>query len=72
MNWCIIENGIIENVIVADEYFADIIGAQPFYDGATIGAMYMPPEPTPTPEQDRDAMLADLALRTTLLEMGVI
>jgi hypothetical protein len=28
-------------------------------------------EPQPTPDQDRDAMLTDLAYRMTLLELGV-
>ena len=31
-----------------------------------------PPTPPPTPSEDRDAMLADLSFRTTMLEMGVI
>ena len=72
MKYCVVENGVIINVIIADEAFANSIGAKPFYDGAAIGAEYVHPTPTPTPEQDRDAILVDLSYRTTLLEMVVI
>lgn len=46
MDYCIVNaDGIIENIIVADEAFATEIGALPSYDGAAIGAVYSPPEP---------------------------
>lgn len=49
MNYCIVnDENIIENIIVADEEFAESIGAKPSYDGASIGAPYSPPAPPPT------------------------
>lgn len=49
MNYCIVNaDGIIENIIVADEEFAESIGAKPSYDGAAIGGTYSPPPPPPT------------------------
>lgn len=48
MEFCIVNaDGIIENIIVADEAFAAEIGALPSYDGAAIGEFYSPPEPEP-------------------------
>lgn len=47
MEFLIIENNIITNVIIADESFAAEIGALPYYDGAKIGDTYSPPEPPP-------------------------
>lgn len=57
--FCIVENGTITNIIVADEAFAAEIGALPYYDGAVIGESYNPPvpEPEPTTEEILDAML---------------
>lgn len=52
MNYCIVnDENIIQNIIVADETFAESIGAKPSYDGATIGAAYNPPAPPPTREE---------------------
>lgn len=49
MNYCIVnDENIIENIIVADETFAESIGAKPSYDGANIGEAYNPPPPPPT------------------------
>lgn len=49
MNYCIVnDENIIENIIVADETFAESIGAKPSYDGASIGKEYNPPPPPPT------------------------
>ena len=51
MEFCIVNaDGIIENIIVADESFAAEIGALPGYEGAAIGEAYAPPEPEPEPE----------------------
>ena len=51
MEYCIVNaDGIIENIIVADESFAAEIGALPYYDGAAIGGAYAPPEPESEPE----------------------
>lgn len=43
MDYLIVENGIITNIIVSDEAFASSIGALPYYTGAAIGASYDPP-----------------------------
>ena len=52
MDYCIVNaEGIIENIIVADESFAAEIGALPTYDGAAIGGAYAPPEPEPEPSE---------------------
>ena len=48
MNYCIVDaDGVIENIIVADEAFAEEVGALPYYEGAEIGTAYAPPEPEP-------------------------
>lgn len=49
MDYCIVEDGVIVNIIVAEADFAAEIGAQPGYDGAAIGGAYDPPEPEPEP-----------------------
>lgn len=62
MNYLVVKNGIILNIIVcADDRTAEKFGAVPSYEGATIGATYNPPpppEPEPTPEE-RIAALED-------------
>lgn len=76
MNYCIVKNGIIENVIVCDSAeVAAQFGALPGYDGAAIGTPYAPPpappEPDPAPTQlDRvEAQATYTAMMTdTLLE----
>ena len=70
MNYLVVENGIISNIIVSDTSFALKIGAAPYYDGAEIGATYNPPKPS-DPQADTDAMIVDLEYRMTLLELGV-
>ena len=49
MEYCIIEDGVIVNIIVAEADFAAEIGALPGYDGAAIGGAYTPPAPEPEP-----------------------
>ena len=49
MEYCIVEDGVIVNMIVADADFAGEIGALPAYEGATIGGAYTPPPPEPEP-----------------------
>lgn len=49
MEYCIVEDGVIVNIIVSEADFAAEIGAQPGYDGAAIGGTYGPPEPEPAP-----------------------
>lgn len=58
MNFCIVNaDGIIENIIVADEAFAAEVRAVPSYDGAAIGKVYAPPEPEPTADELMDLLL---------------
>lgn len=60
MNYCIVKDGIIENIIVCvDDKTAEKFGAIPAYDGAIIGRKYSPPMPKtePTTEELLDAML---------------
>lgn len=72
MNYCIVNNeNIIENIIVADEEFAESIGAKSSYDGATIGEAYNPPPSDPTWNEDVDAMLVDHELRLSMVELGL-
>ena len=49
MEYCIIEDGVIVNMSVAEADFAEEIGALPSYEGAAIGGAYDPPEPEPAP-----------------------
>lgn len=70
MNYCVVENGIIVNVIVSDESFAKSIGAIEWYDGAKIGDEYKPPI-TPSFEQDMMNMLVEQEYQITLLQLGL-
>ena len=49
MEYCIVEGGLIVNMIVAEADFAGEIGALPAYEGAAIGGAYTPPPPEPEP-----------------------
>nr|DAF18979.1 MAG TPA: signaling protein [Caudoviricetes sp.] len=49
MEYCIVENGVIVNMIVAEADFAEEIGALPAYEGAAMGGAYTPPPPEPEP-----------------------
>lgn len=49
MEYCIVEDGVIINIIVAEADFAAEIGALPVYAGAAIGGAYTPPAPEPEP-----------------------
>ena len=43
MKYCIVENGIIKNIILCDnEESANKLGAVAYYDGAKIGSKYDP------------------------------
>lgn len=49
MNYLIVENGIIANIIVCEnDEIAAKFNAIPYYEGASIGAEYAPPSPTPS------------------------
>lgn len=68
MDYCIVTNGTIENLIVCeDDATAAQFGALPSYDGAAIGKPYDPPPP-PEPEpqytetQQLGQQLTDLEL----------
>lgn len=74
MKYLIVNNGTIENIISADEAFAQKIGALPYYDGAEMGAVYQPPEAGQVATQlDRiEAQIVYTAMMTdTLLEEDV-
>lgn len=43
MNYILVKEGKIDNVIEADEDFAKLIGAKPYYAGASVGDFYNPP-----------------------------
>lgn len=63
MNYCIISNDIITNIIVcASDEIAAQFGAVPSYEGARIGDTYDPP-PEPEPEPTLDERVS--ALETT-------
>lgn len=63
MNYCILSNTIITNIIVCDsDETAAQFGAVPSYDGARIGDTYAPPPP-PEPEPTLDERVS--ALETT-------
>lgn len=49
MDYCIVEDGVIVNMIVAEANFAGEIGALPAYEGAAINGAYTPPPPEPEP-----------------------
>ena len=74
--YLIVEDGIITNIIQADEEFAESIGALPYYDGARIGEAYQAPEletePVPEATQlDRvEAQIAYTAMMTDTLLGG--
>ena len=63
MNYAIVENGIVTNIIVAEAEYAEKIGVFPVYDGCAIGEAYDPPVP-PTPEDRREAQLIYTAMIT--------
>lgn len=56
MNYLIVEDGIISNIIVCDDdEDANKFGAIQYYEGANIGDTYNPPsEPEPTPSSIRE------------------
>lgn len=73
MNYCIVKDGVIVNIIVCDDVItAEKFGAVPSYDGANIGAAYNPPpppEPEPTQLDRIEAQVVYTAMMTdTLLE----
>lgn len=59
MEYCIVEDGVIVNMIVAEADFAEEIGALPAYEGAAIGGAYTPPPPPPTTEERVEKLEAE-------------
>lgn len=70
MEYCIVEDGVIVNMIVAEADFAVEIGALPGYDGAAIGGAYTPPAPEPEPPTT-DERLEKLEAENKLLREQV-
>ena len=70
MEYCIVEDGVIVNMIVAEADFAPEIGALPGYDGAAIGGAYTPPPPEPEPPTT-DERLEKLEAENKLLREQV-
>ena len=70
MEYCIVEDGVIVNMIMAEADFADEIGALPGYDGAAIGGAYTPPPPEPEPPTT-DERLEKLEAENKLLREQV-
>lgn len=70
MNYCIVEDGVIVNIIVAEADFAEEIGALPTYEGAAIGGAYTPPPPEPEPPTT-DERLEKLEAENKLLREQV-
>lgn len=69
MNYAIVEDGVVVNIIVADDAFASRVGAKPAYEGCAIGEPYDPPAPPPTAQERLEAQVAYTAMMTdTLLE----
>lgn len=75
MTWAIVNNGIVENLIVADEAFALSVGAKKFYEGCEIGEPYKPPHKTTDLEllrqelTDKDLAIIELNQAVTDLEL---
>lgn len=70
MEYCIVEDGVIVNMIVAEADFAAEIGTLPGYDGAAIGGAYTPPAPEPEPPTT-DERLEKLEAENKLLREQV-
>ena len=70
MTYCIVSNGVIVNMIVAEADFAAEIGALPAYAGAVIGGAYTPPAPEPEPPTT-DERLEKLEAENKLLREQV-
>lgn len=69
MNFLMIEDDIIVNIVVAEPDIAEELGLLPWYDGARIGAAYIPPMEPQQPDltsQFHTAMLAYASTSTTI------
>ena len=70
MEYCIVEDGVIVNMIVAEADFAAEIEALPSYEGAAMGGAYTPPPPEPEPPTT-DERVAKLENENKLLREQV-
>lgn len=74
MNYLKVDNGVIKNIIVADNAdIAERLGAVPSYDGARIGDPYNPPpppDPEPTEVEQLRAQVADLQNQILTMRLG--
>lgn len=77
MNYLIVEDGIITNIIVAEKDYAEKMGFLPYYEGATMGEKYDPltleklQKNLETFQADTDNLLVDQEYRLTLLELSI-
>ena len=77
MRFKIYSNGVLENVIVADEDFVKEYCSENGYTYEADDIQVQPepapiPAPEPTAQDDTDAMLIDHEYRLTLLELGLV
>lgn len=71
MNYLIVNDGVIENIIVCDnDEIALQFDAVPTYDGARIGDPYTPPEPELTEVEQLRAQVADLQNQILTMRLG--
>lgn len=64
MKYLIVENGVIKNIVDADDIFAEAVGAEPYYDGAAIGESYKPIRPLETVQSTKLSELSTVCNAT--------
>lgn len=75
MTWAIVNDGIVENFIVAEEEFAQSVWAKEFYEGCEIGKPYNPPHKTTDIElihqelTEKDLAIIELGQAITDMEL---
>ena len=71
MDFLVIEDNIITNIVVAEPDIAEELGFLPWYDGARIGAAYTRPSgpESPSAEDITLDMLAEHEERLCMLEL---
>lgn len=63
MDYLLIENGVIVNIIICeDDEMVALFGAVPSYEGAAIGDTYSPPNSPPTIDERVTTLESDNAL----------
>lgn len=70
MEYCIVKDGVIVNMIVTEADFAGEIGSLPAYEGARIGDPYIAPPPQPTAMDRLEAQVTYTAMMTDTLMEG--